>query len=87
MGHIIWLGGGYSVKYIGWLKSFVIAMILEELSFLGDVTYLEGGVPVAWFGLEVDLIAKDIVDDRKGLGSNLEGRGIMIIVSLGWDIY
>ncbi len=69
------------------MRSFVVVVILGALLFLADITCLGEGVPASWFGFEAGLIDKDIVDNEEGLGSNLEGKGMVVIISLGWDIY
>lgn len=83
MGQIIRLEGGSSVKWFGWLRSFIVVVILEKLLFLKDVTCLKREVLITWFCFEADLVIKDIVNDGEGLDSNLEGSGIMIIINLG----
>lgn len=87
IGRVIWLGGESSVEWFSWLRSFVIVMILQILSFLANVTYFWRGVSATWFGFEYGFVDKNIVDDEKSLSFNLKRRGIVMIVSLGWDIY
>ncbi len=68
------------------MRSFIVVVTLGTLLFLASVTCLGGGVPITWFGFEAGFVNKDIVDNGKGLGSNLERRSIKMIVSLRWDI-
>ncbi len=83
IGHVIWLGKGSSVELFGWLRFFIIVKILGVLLFLVDVTCLGGGIPTTWLYFEAGLVDKDIINDEKGLSSNLEGIGIVMIISLG----
>lgn len=64
----------------------VVAKILLKLSIMEGVAWLEEEGFIEQFSLQLNSVTKIIGCDKDGLGTNLEEKGIMIIVNLEKDV-